>query len=323
MYYIKTPLRVSLFGGGTDIPEYFKKNKGQVTGFTINKFIYIFANEIDISQGFKYILSYKNNEDINDINKIKHPLYKEVLKKSNLKNSFHFSSLSSIPASSGLGSSSSFLVGLIKIINLIEGVKASDISIAKKAINIERNILAEHGGWQDQLHPVFGGINTFFFEKDGDIKVEKHDLELENLEKLNRSMYIIFTEKTRGAKDIEKDKKISHDQKFLDETLVLAKEGNKLIKNKKLSLVDIGMLLNEGWRLKKSLAKSVTNVEIDEKYNRIIECGVYGAKLCGAGGGGFFFVLAKDEAIKKVKDNFKDSVLCKIKIDRKYHFGEI
>ena len=114
-------------------------------------------------------------------------------------------------------------------------------------------------------------------------------------------MYIIYTEKTRSAKDIEKDKKISHDQKFLDETLVLAKEGNKLIKNKKLSLVDIGMLLNEGWRLKKSLAKSVTNVEIDEKYNRIIECGVYGAKLCGAGGVDSFLFLQMMKQLKRSK----------------------
>ena len=315
MIAVKTPLRVSLFGGGTDIPDYFKEYGGQVTGFTINKYIHIFASKIDIDQGFKIRLSYKSNEDVLNIEDIQHPIYREVLKLYDFDNMYHFSTMSCLPSGAGLGSSSSFTVGLIKTLNSILGINESKLQIAKKAISIERDILKESGGWQDQLHAAFGGINTFKFNNNS---IDQVNLEIDkdSLQKLNNSMYILHTGITRKAKDIEKGKINNINFDLLKATHELAIEGESYLHNsKKISMNEIGLLLNEGWKIKRSLSEKVSNSNIDDIYNIIIENGAYGAKLCGAGGGGFFLVLSSSQSVKKIRENLPKSVLSKVRID--------
>ena len=315
MIAIRTPLRVSLFGGGTDIPEYFKEYGGQVTGFTINKYIHIFASKIDIDQGFKIRLSYKKNEDVLNIEDIQHPIFREVLKLYDFDDMYHFSTMSCLPSGAGLGSSSSFTVGLIKILNMIKGINESKLQIAKKAISIERDILEESGGWQDQLHASFGGVNTFKFYNNS-IDHINSAIDKDSIQKLNNSMYILHTGITRNARDVEKSKIENINVDLLKATHDLAIEGEKYIHDaKEISIKEVGLLLNEGWKIKKSLSKKVSNSEIDNIYNIIMDNGAYGAKLCGAGGGGFFLVLSNPQSLKKIRKNLPKSVLSKIRID--------
>lgn len=315
MLATKTPLRVSLFGGGTDIPNYFNHNGGQVTGFTINKYIYIFASKIDIYQGFKFRLSYRDNEDVKDFNDIKHPIFRELIRLYNFQERYHFSTMSCLPSGAGLGSSSSFTVGLIFALNSIMGINETKVDIAKKAIHIERNILNEDGGWQDQLHAAYGGFNTFKF-KDNKISHKPVEINSSFADDLNDSMYILHTGITRRAKNIEKSKTKNDNENLLKYTNDLAIEGERILNNKStVSLNEIGALLNEGWKLKRELSDKVSNEDIDSIYKIIMSNGAYGAKLCGAGGGGFFLVLSNNKSILKIRERLPSSAISKINID--------
>lgn len=316
MIHIKTPLRVSLFGGGTDVPEYFKSSGGIVSGFTINKYVNIFASKIEIDQGFKFRLSYRKNEDVKNYDEIKHPIFREVLRLHAFNNSYHFSTLSTLPEGAGLGSSSSFTVGLNFLMNKLNSKKESKLALAKKAIYIEREVLQEKGGWQDQLHAAYGGFNTFTFKTDGSVIHETVDFkDNQMMNYLNDSLYILYSGKLRRAKEVEnsKFKKINFNK--LDQIKEIAFEGQNLFRKERFTLEELGILLNEGWELKKSLSGSVSNDHIDEIYKIIIKNGAYGAKLCGAGGGGFFLAIANDKIINKIKTKLPESTITKINID--------
>jgi D-glycero-alpha-D-manno-heptose-7-phosphate kinase len=210
-------------------------------------------------------------------------------------------SVTDIPAGTGLGSSSSFAVGLLRLIRKISNLDYSDdYNIGREAINFERNILNEAGGWQDQIHAAFGGINAIEF-LGNDFKVRPIELASDSLQLLNDNMYLVYTGKTRYASAIESSKTQMSKNDFLTRMVEISDEGEKLFTESQLHLKDIGNLLSEGWKLKKLLSTSVSNSALDDMYDAIICSGAYGAKLCGAGGGGFFFILASRESIDKLK----------------------
>lgn len=306
---IKTPLRVSLFGGGSDMPDHFYKNNGHVLGFTINKYVHNVAIQIKFDHGYKYRLSYRLNEEVISADEIKHPIYKTVLNKYLPDGAWHFLSITDIPSGSGLGSSSTFTVGLIKLIKKIlnEDYKNAN-EIAKEAINLERNILKESGGWQDQIHAAFTGMNAISF-KGNEFVVDNIRLPQNSLELMNKSMYIIFSGKTRSASVIESSKKITNKTKAIEEMVEISKFGAKEIASKSLDLKTIGNLLEDNWKLKKSLSSSVSSKELNEFHDLIIESGAYGAKLCGAGGGGFFFVLSDKGSINKLQQKVGKNII--------------
>ncbi len=315
MIIVRVPLRVSLFGGGTDLPDYFERYGGSVTGFTINKYIYIFASKVDINQGFKFRLSYRTNQDVNTIDEISHPIFREVLRSYNFDQTYHFSTMSCLPSGAGLGSSSSFTVGLHFLLNTLVGVEDSRMDLAKNAIHIERNVLAESGGWQDQLHPAFGGFNTFNFNPGGLIERKPLDLKSEDLKALNRSMYILYSGEMREAKVIEDSKKMALNYDLLKETHDIAREGEKLLRGDSFDLLELGKLLNEGWLLKRGMSRAVSNSSLDNLYDLILKKGAYGAKLCGAGGGGFFLVLASESVMTSLNESLPNSTMSQINID--------
>ena len=186
-----------------------------------------------------------------------------------------------------------------------------------KAIDLERNTLNESGGWQDQLHAAFGGFNSFSFSKDLTISQSPINLSDESISILNENMYILFSGKTRDAKIVESDKQTSNNDNLLLRTKDIALEGNKILKEKKLDLKIVGELLNEGWNLKKGLSKMVSNNDLNDIYNLILSKGAFGAKLCGAGGGGFFFILAKPDTVNALKDSLTNCTITPIKISFK------
>jgi D-glycero-alpha-D-manno-heptose-7-phosphate kinase len=315
MIYVKSPLRISLFGGGTDLPDFFEKHTGTVTGFTINRFVHIFASKIDINQGFNFRLSYKSSQDAINIDEIKHPIFREVFRDYNFDQTYHFTTMSCLPSGAGLGSSSSFTVGLYFTLNQILNKKNSSKALAKQAINIERNILNESGGWQDQLHAAYGGFNTFNFSKSGKITHNPIILSSESIELINNNMYILYSGLMREAKKIEQSKSTNMNINNLKEAFHLAKEGESIIRSNKFELSEIGKLLNHSWELKKRLSKKVSSDKLNDLYNLILKNGAYGAKLCGAGGGGFFMVLANKKSIKKLETLLPKSTISKVSID--------
>ena len=315
MISIRVPLRVSLFGGGTDIPDFFSSNRGTVSGFTIDRYIHKYASRIDINQGFNFRLSYKSSQDANFIDEIKHPIFREVLRSYNFDKTYHFSTMSCLPSGAGLGSSSSFTVGLHYVLNQILNINDSPSELARKAINIERNVLSESGGWQDQLHAAYGGFNTFNFNKDGEIDVNPIMLNSENINNINDNMYILYSGGMREAKKIEDSKKKNLNVDILKETYELAKEGEALLRSNNFDLSDIGKFLNTGWELKRGMSTKVSNDNLNDLYSLILKSGAFGAKLCGAGGGGFFMVLANDKAISNLQLCLPKGSISKINID--------
>lgn len=312
MKYIKSPLRVSLFGGGTDFADYFQNNRGKVIGFAINRFVNVFGSNIELNQDFILRLSYRINEEVNNLSDIKHPIYRTILQKYKMNDPYHFMSFSSLPSNSGLGSSSSFTVGIVAILKSIFNEEISANKIAREAIDIERNLLNESGGWQDQLHSAYRGINCFDFHGN-DFTQNKINLSSENLDILDSSSYLLYTGLNRDASNIEKSKMQKLGESELNQIYQIACEGEKCMLSDKLSLMEIGQLLNENWKLKKSLSSQVSNNLIDEMYESIIKEGAFGAKICGAGGGGFFYLLAEDHIADKIKSKFSKAALIKIK----------
>ena len=315
MISIKVPLRVSLFGGGSDLPNHFSKHGGVVVGYTINRYICIHSSKIEVDQGFKFRLSYKSYEEINDLDEIQHPIFREVLREYEFDEPYCFTTMSNLPAGAGLGSSSAFTVGLYYLLDELCGNTQTELELAKRAINIERNVLGEAGGWQDQLHPAFGGVNSFEFLNDGTILRRELKLPEEDIERLNSSMYLLYSGEIRQAKNIEKSKLNNSNDVSLTEIRDIAREGELLMSNGGVSLSDIGRLLNYGWEIKRSLSKSVSNANIDYLYKLILKSGAYGAKLCGSGGGGFFMVLANPKSASLLSSKLPSGRLSKIKID--------
>ncbi len=312
MFYIsKTPLRVSLFGGGTDFPEYFKNNKGAVLGFAINKYIYTFASKMHPSVASKFRISYKKMEKVSRINDINHPIIRAILKRNSfiLKDKWHFGTLADVPAGTGLGSSSAFTVSFLDLISKIENKKYSKNKIAKNAHYIERVLLKENVGLQDPYHSALGGFNIFRFYKNK-ISTEKIKISNTKLKLINDSLMLCYFGNNRkssiiSSKHIDKIKK-GKNINYLNDMYKSVNQAKKILINLqgKKMLIELGELLNKNWEIKKKLSTDISNNRIDKIINIGISCGAYGAKLCGAGSGGFVLFLInkklKNKLIKKL-----------------------
>ena len=306
MIISKTPYRISLFGGGTDIPSYYTKHGGQVIGFTINKFSYLFLKETNRILGYKYRIVYSKHEITNSLNKIKHPSVRETLKYYNFRKPVEITHNGDLPALSGMGSSSSFTVGLCKIIKFLNKKHHNKYELANDAIDIEQNKIKEIVGSQDQTFAAFGGLNRIKFNKSGKIDVKRINLSLKNKKLLEQSSLLVFTGKVRFASKIEEKKVknlkfITKDLKVLNE---IVDESFSIFQEKKLNIKKIGSLLHKSWTIKQNLTNNVSNPHLNMIYKKAIKYGAYGGKLLGAGGGGFFYFLCekknKAELIKKL-----------------------
>ncbi len=322
-YKTQAPLRVSLFGGGTDFPEYFNNNKGAVLGFSINKYIYTFASQMHESVDSKFRISYKNMEQVNHIKDINHPIIRTILSKNSLfkKNKWHFGTLADVPAGTGLGSSSAFTVSFLELINKISKKKKSKINIAKQANMIERNILKENVGLQDTFHSSIGGLNIFKFYKNKTV-IHKVKISKNKINLLNKSMVMCYVGNPRKSSNISKlhIKKIKNrkNENYLNEMYLSVEKAKKILLgyNGDVMLIELGNLLNQNWNMKKNLSEKISNKKIDNIINIGLKNGAYGAKLCGAGGGGFVFFLIKESYKKKLKEQLTYKHPCMdIKID--------
>jgi len=308
MIITRTPLRLSFFGGGTDFPEFFLHEGGAVVSAAINRYSYQIVSEF-ASRLFDYSLriSYSRGELVNSVEDIEHPVFRACLKRCGLERDVELHVAADLPAFTGLGSSSSFTVGLLHALHSFKGDRVLPSYLAKEAIYIEREVLGECVGLQDQYAAAFGGFNLIEFPQMGEPCVSHISISLKNLEFLQNNLLLLFTKIKRKAVEIEKSKltAIRSRDLALKRIRDIALESVPLFEaSSDLDLVALGNLLNEAWNLKKSLSPMVTNSDIDEYYLRAKKSGAIAGKILGAGGGGFLWLLAPPETHKSIAQSF-------------------
>ncbi len=320
MIICKTPLRISLFGGGTDFPVWFKKNKGMTISFTINKYCYLSLRTLPNLFPFKYRLRYFVNETSNSLNGIKHPSIKAVLKKYHRsQDGLEIVHSSDIPGLSGLGSSSAFTISMLNLIHRYNGIDITKKELVKKCINIEHNILKESSGFQDQYACAYGGLNLIHYDKKK-IKISNLKIKKKNLNHLISNSILVYSGIQRKSELIERDKikNITKNNYRLDKILEITGKAKKILEsNSNYSIRSIAYLLNESWKFKRELSKFVSNSKIDQLYNFGLKNGAIGGKLLGAGGGGYVLFLTENkQKQKKLITRLKKNVYFKFSVDQ-------
>lgn len=318
MIISKTPYRISFFGGGSDYPHWYNEFGGEVISTTINKYVYISCRELPNFFNHKYRIAYSKVEEVKKIADIKHKPIKYALINEKIKKSLEIHYDGDLPARSGMGSSSSFVVGLLNVLNHFNNIKLDKLSLAKKSVNFEQNILKECVGSQDQVAASYGGFNSIVFSNGGNFKVSKLDNKEKFQKKLIKNLVLLYTGKQRIAQEIAKKfvRKLTFEKK---------KEINLILENVsiakdlilKMRTDEFGLLLDESWKIKKKLHKDISNIEIDNIYNLAKKNGALGGKILGAGGGGFFvfyvpeekrsFFLKKMNFLTYISFNFENS----------------
>lgn len=307
MIISKTPFRMSFFGGGTDLPTFFKKYGGAVISTTFDKYCYV--NVRHLPPFFKYTteLSYASIERVRNIGKIKHPAIRNAMKMLDM-HELRLSYEADLPARTGLGTSSSFAVGMLNAFHALKGEPASKEQLAEEAIRLERELCNEAGGWQDQIAAAFGGMNRISFDENG-YTVTPIAFSEERKEILNGNLMLFFTGFTRFSSEIQeanaKSRKKKNRTHEFKEMLSLVDEAQSILENESRDIDDFGRLLDETWKLKKKTGSQVTTGSIDELYDAGIKAGALGGKLLGAGGGGFLLFYVRPEEQEAVKKTLK------------------
>ena len=308
IYITKTPLRVSLFGGGTDYPAYFQRTPGAVIGFAIDKYIYISALKLGGYVDYRYRISYSKVEQTDTIDAIEHPVVRNLLKRKGWDEPTDFSIHADMPASTGLGSSSAFTVGFINLISNLLMIPRTRMELAREAIFTEQELLKENVGVQDQLHATFGGINRFDLSGDN-YRITPINISSAALNTLTDCMVLVFTGIKRRATQIAALQVENTSAKKIDSQLAdilkLVDQAQVVLESRADTAnlpARIAEMLHESWMIKKELASNITLEAIDELYEFCRANGALGGKLCGAGAGGFLLMvvpLQKRERFEK------------------------
>ena len=288
MIISKTPFRMSFFGGGTDVEDYFKENEGAVISTTFDKYCYVHVRHLPRFFSYSTELSYSQLERVNSVNEIKHPAIREAMKLVNM-HEIRLTYEADLPARSGIGTSSSFAVGMLNAFYALKGKYIDKKTLADKAIYLERVLCKEYGGWQDQIAASFGGFNRINF-KDNTFEVNPIIISSERKKKLNDNLMMFFTGFTRFSSDIQKTIiKDSNSKRHsnLRKLYTLVNEAEHILTDSSVNLDEFGRLLDFTWQLKRNTSSAISSDTIDEIYLRGLSAGALGGKLLGAGGGGF------------------------------------
>jgi len=315
MIITRTPLRISFVGGGTDLPEFYRKEPGAVVSTAIDRYMYIVVN-----QRFDDTIriSYSRTEIVTDVAEIQHPIVREALKLVGITNGIEIVSIADIPAGTGLGSSSSFTVGLLNALYAYNGTLKSAEELAREACHIELDILKEPIGKQDQYIAAYGGFRYIQFNPDETVFTEPIIYDKENKNSLTQSLLLFYTGDTRQAGSILTEQKANMRQsgkmEFLRKIRDLALELRTQWNNDASPDI-LGDFLHRGWLLKKQLAAGITNSIIDEYYKNALEAGTLGGKILGAGGGGFLLLYCPREKQAKVREALSDLALTEFSLE--------
>ena len=300
MLITKTPFRVSFCGGGSDMADFYEKHGGCVLSTSINKYCYISIHPYFNEE--QTLLKYSENELVDNISDIKHRIFKQVLGDLDVSG-VEISSTADVPGGTGLGSSSTFTVGLLNTLYCYKGKFASKAKLAKEACEVEIEKLGSPIGKQDQYAAAFGGLNFIKFNQDGTVSVSPIMMQAQTYKSLQNNLIMFYTGMTRSANGIlsEQKKNISQEDKTLNlqKMCKLAYDMKDALEHNDIS--SFGEILNTGWELKRTLAAGISNPEIDKAYEIAMQNGALGGKLLGAGGGGFLLFYCPEERQDKLR----------------------
>ncbi len=307
MIYTKTPFRMSFFGGGTDYEPFFREHGGSVISTTFDKYSYVMVRHLPRFFDHHNQLTYSRIERTVEVDEIEHPMVRNAMKFQDMHD-LSISYDADLPARSGLGSSSSFAVGLLNAFHCLKGQFISREQLAKEAIHVERELCQENGGWQDQIAVAYGGLNRIDFNENG-FEVNPIIITKDRKRKLSNNLLMFFTGFSRFSSDIaaEQIKATKDKTAELLEMLKLVDEGERILTDRHADIDDFGRLLDYTWQLKRGITNKVSTVPLDEIYATAMKHGALGGKLLGAGGGGFFVFYVPEEAqpcVKKALANY-------------------
>lgn len=310
MIITQTPFRMSFFGGGTDMESFFIKHGGAVLSTTFDKYCYVNVRHLPRFFDYSTELSYSRTERVTSIKDIEHPAIRNAMKMLDM-HEIRLTYEADLPARSGLGTSSSFAVGMLNAFYALKGKYADKKKLADEAIYLERVLCEEAGGWQDQIAASFGGFNRINFNTDGTYDVLPVIISPERKKNLNDNLMMFFTGFTRFSSDVQKanagtkETQEAKEKRYL-EMLSLVDKAEQILTDKNTDLDDFGRLLDHTWKLKKQTGSAVSTNSIDALYEKGMQAGALGGKLLGAGGGGFLVFYVQPEYQEAVKEAMKE-----------------
>jgi D-glycero-alpha-D-manno-heptose-7-phosphate kinase len=317
MVIAQTPFRISFFGGGTDYPNWFLENGGAVLATSIDKYIYTSVRVLPPFHDHKYRIIYSKMENVRKIEEIVHPAVREVFKYMNIEEGLELHHDSDLPARAGMGSSSSFVVGLLHALHALRGEIVDREKLALQSTYVEQQLLHENVGCQDQVMAAFGGFNVVNFRVGGGFSVKPLTLKESRISDLQNHLMLFYTGVDRIASVVaaEQIKNTARNKTELVAMHQMVHDGLEIL-NSSAPITDFGRLLHEGWQLKRKLSSKITNSTIDEIYAAGIESGAVGGKLLGAGSGGFMLFFVPPEKQKQVIMRLKNLLHVKFSFDR-------
>lgn len=306
MIITRTPFRMSFFGGGTDMEEYFREHEGAVLSTTFDKYCYIFVRYLSGFFDYTNELVYSKIERVTDVDSIVHPAVRNAMKMLDM-NQIRLTYEADLPARSGLGTSSSFAVGMLNAFYALKGQYADRKKLADEAIYLERVLCNEAGGWQDQIAAAFGGFNRIDFSREG-YKVSPVIISTDRKKRLNENLMMFFTGFSRFSSDIQKVNRVSDKKNngLLQQMYDLVDQAEKVLTDEQRDLDDFGRMLDVTWNLKKQTGKDISTDQIEILYKKGMNSGALGGKLLGAGKGGFLVFYVPPEKQERVKYALKD-----------------
>jgi len=317
MIISRAPLRISFFGGGTDYPEFFLKEGGAVLSTAIDKFSYVTASPF-LSCLFDYSIrvQYRQVESAKNVGDIQHNVYRECLKFCGLEKDVELHTVADLPAFTGLGSSSTFTVALLHALHSFKGEFIRPLDLAYEAIYVERRLLRDNVGCQDQASAAVGGFNLIEFRAERDILVHRVPLSPSRLEEFQQHLFIVYTGITRKASEVvaKQLQRVDLNTETLRRMRAMVDEGWDILTSNR-TLNEFGQLLHRAWQAKRSLDAGVSNSEIDVRYRQGLEAGALGGKLLGAGGGGFLLFFAPPETHNRLRAAFTNHQILNVNVN--------
>jgi D-glycero-alpha-D-manno-heptose-7-phosphate kinase len=295
MIITRTPFRVSLFGGGTDYPDWIRDHGGSVVGLAINKYCYLSVRALPPFFEHRHRIAYSVIEHVRDITEIQHPAVRAVFSEMDVVEGLEVHHDADLPARSGLGSSSSFTVGLLNALYAFRGRMVSKAALGAEAIRIEQEVIGESVGCQDQIWAAYGGLNRIDFPREGGFRVNPLVVGAQRRQEIVQSLLLVFSGLSRFSSDVavEKISNIGRNERQLVAMQAMVDQAVEMIADEREPIRRIGELLHESWMLKRGLASRVTNDRVDDIYSAAMSSGASGGKLLGAGGGGFLLFITE------------------------------
>lgn len=303
----KTPYRISFFGGGTDYPLWYLKNGGAVLAVSIDKYCYLTCRYLPFFSEYKYSILWSKTEKVNDLLDLQHPVIPKAVNWMGIEEGLEIHHYGDLPARSGIGSSSSFVVGLIHVLSALKEKMLSKHELLELALHLERNVLQENVGSQDQTLVTYGGFNKVDFLQTGQICVHPITIGNDKQKQLNARLMLFFSGTTRTASKVVQTflSDLANRKEHLNKMKDLVDQGLKVL-SRSTDLDEFGHLLHEAWCLKKQLSTSISTDLCDDIYERARKAGAIGGKLLGAGGGGFMLFYVPLNAQDKVLSTLSD-----------------